>query len=112
MIPVLASAALAEGKCAEVIVEGAAVALARVEGVVYAVVGACPHRGGPLGQGDLSGHHLYCPLHAWSFDVRTGASFFPPNVTIATHAVEEREGQIWVDPKPRPVPIDFVPPGP
>ncbi len=110
MIAVLRSDALAEGKVAGVAVDGAEVALARVGGRVYAVTGVCPHRGGLLGQGDLSEHHLFCPLHAWSFDVRTGVGFFPQGTRIATYAVEERDGQIWVDPVPRAPPIDFVPP--
>ncbi len=89
---------------------GLELAIVRVDGRVYAVANACPHRGGPLGAGDLSGHHLYCPLHAWCFDVRTGAGFFPAGARVATHAVEERAGQIFVDPVPKPVAIDFVPP--
>lgn len=110
MICVLRSDALAEGRCASVQVDGVEIALARVEGKAYAVVGTCPHRGGLLGEGDLSGHHLYCPLHAWSFDVRTGTGFFPAAARIATYRVEERDGQIWLDPTPRPLPVDFVPP--
>lgn len=110
MVPVLKSDQLAEGKVAPVTVDGAAVAIARVRGQVYAVTGVCPHRGGLLGEGDLADHHLYCPLHAWSFDVRTGVGFFPAGTRIATYAVEEREGQIWVDPAPRAPPIDFAPP--
>lgn len=110
MRPVLASGALGEGKVAAVTVDGAEIALARVQGRVYAVTGVCPHRGGLLGEGDLADHHLYCPLHAWSFDVRTGVGFFPAGTRIATYGVEERDGQIWVDPTPRAPPIDFVPP--
>ena len=112
MRPVLRSDLLGEGRVVPVQVDGAEIAIARVLGQVYAVAGVCPHRGGLLGEGDLSEHHLYCPLHAWSFDVRTGAGFFPQGARIATFAVEEREGQIWLDATPRAPPIDFVPPVP
>ena len=110
MTPVLASTALLKGGRAVVTAEGLQIAVVRVEGRVYAVGNTCPHRGGPLGLGDLLGHHLYCPLHAWCFDVRTGAGFFPTGARIAIHLAEEKDGQIFVDPVPQPLPIDFVPP--
>ena len=44
------------------------------EGEFVAVDNACPHRGGPLGEGELEGCLLTCPWHAWQFDVRTGES--------------------------------------
>ena len=110
MISVLASAGLLEGRKAVVVADGREIAILRVEGKVYAVANTCPHRGGSLGHGDLSGHHLYCPLHAWCFDVRNGHGFFPAGARISIHTVEERGGEIFVDPVPQPLPFDFVPP--
>lgn len=110
MIRVLPSVGLVEGGRKVVVAGGQELAIVRVEGRVYAVGNTCPHRGGPLGLGDLSGHHLYCPLHAWCFDVRTGEGFFPKGARIVTHRVEERGGEIFVDPVPVPLPTDFVPP--
>lgn len=43
-------------------------------GGVFAVQAACPHREGPLADGLLGGTTLICPLHAWKFDVSTGAA--------------------------------------
>lgn len=100
MIAVLPSASLLEGGRAVVVALGHEIAVVRVEGRLYALGNTCPHRGGSLGQGDLSGHHLYCPLHAWCFDVRSGEGFFPKGPRIATHRVEERGGEIFVDPVP------------
>jgi nitrite reductase (NADH) small subunit len=96
VIRVLDSAALPEGAREVVDVAGRQLAIARVEGVVYAIDNVCPHRGGWLGLGDLKGHHLYCPQHAWCFDVRTGEGFFPQGIRVARFDVEEREGGIWV----------------
>ena len=110
MIAALDSGSLAEGGRAVVVVGGISIALARVGGVVYAIADTCPHRGGSLGSGDLEGHHLHCPQHAWCFDVRTGDAFFPRGARVATHRVEERAGQIFVDPAGVLPPIDFVPP--
>jgi nitrite reductase (NADH) small subunit len=86
-----------EGTVCELSVGGRRVALARVEGRLYAVDGACPHRGGDLGRGDLSGHHLYCPEHAWAFDLRSGEAFFPKGARIACFAVREVNGEVFVE---------------
>lgn len=39
---------------------------------VYAVQASCPHRGGPLADGILGSAKLVCPLHSWTFDLRSG----------------------------------------
>ena len=44
----------------------------RVEGTEYEVEAHCPHRGGPLADGQLLGPFLRCPWHGATFDVRTG----------------------------------------
>jgi nitrite reductase (NADH) small subunit len=33
----------------------------------------CPHRGGPLCDGIVTGHSVVCPLHAWKVDLETGS---------------------------------------
>ena len=43
------------------------------------VDGLCPHRQGPLGQGEISGRNVVCPWHAWEWDCSTGANDFDPN---------------------------------
>lgn len=60
------------GTVIEAVVESTVVAIANVEGRVYAVDGVCPHQGGPLGKGHLAGCVLTCPWHGWQFDVRDG----------------------------------------
>ena len=78
-------------------VGGQSIALVRVEGQVFAIDNACPHRAGELGQGDLQGHHLYCPLHAWCFDVRTGQAFFPKGASVRCFEVTEAQGRIAIN---------------
>ena len=70
------------------------------KGAINVLYNRCPHRDGPMAMGSLEGHHLYCPLHAWAFDVRTGNAFFPKGATIACFDVTERDGRLWVDPQP------------
>lgn len=94
-VDLIASAALPEGGRAVVHAEGRDLAVVRVEGVAYAIDNVCPHRNGELGRGDLQGHHLYCPQHAWCFDVRTGKAFFPDGAKVECFEVKEEGGRIW-----------------
>jgi nitrite reductase (NADH) small subunit len=96
-VRVLDSAELAEGARRVVQLGDRAIAVARVGGVVHAIDNVCPHRGGSLGDGDLQGHHLYCPQHAWCFDVRTGEGFFPSGIRVARFDVTERDGGIHLE---------------
>ncbi len=74
-------------------VEGRPVALVRVAGELYALEATCPHRGGPLVEGDVEGHLLHCPLHAWPFDVRTGLCARDAAVRIRIYPVRV-EGEV------------------
>ena len=38
----------------------------------FAVDNTCPHKGGPLCDGIVSGAAVVCPLHAWKIDLQTG----------------------------------------
>ncbi|HKZ06971.1 MAG TPA: Rieske (2Fe-2S) protein [Methylomirabilota bacterium] len=58
-------------------VDGARLVLARVGETVYACGDTCTHRGGFLSEGRLSGPRLSCPLHGWTYDVRTGQCVLP-----------------------------------
>ena len=71
---VAAVADLAPGACTTVEVDGKQVALFNVDGTFYALDNECPHRGGPLGEGELDGCVVTCPWHSWQFDVTSGES--------------------------------------
>ncbi len=77
-------------------VAGREIALFRVAGQFYALDNVCPHRGGPLGEGFLSGTEVTCPWHAWSFDVRTGKYTFDPELAVEKFEVRVEDGQIQV----------------
>ncbi|MBK7977958.1 MAG: Rieske 2Fe-2S domain-containing protein [Deltaproteobacteria bacterium] len=72
---------------AQVEVEGRAVAVFLVDGAVHAVVGHCPHRGGPLGEGTVRGLVVTCPWHRWTFDVTTGRCLSHPDRDVASRTV-------------------------
>lgn len=44
-----------------------------VGGEVRAAQSFCPHLGGPLFQGTVSGDVVMCPWHLWCFSLTTGA---------------------------------------
>jgi nitrite reductase (NADH) small subunit len=45
----------------------------------------CPHKGGPLADGIVSGASVVCPLHAWKFGLETGEGV---NSASASHCIE------------------------
>ena len=59
---------------------GRRLALVNFEGQVCALYARCPHRGGPLDEGEMYLGALVCPWHNFRFDPRTGANVFPANV--------------------------------
>ena len=58
--------------------DGRSIALFNVEGTFFAIDNTCTHRGGPLGEGELSGDTVQCPWHGAHFNVKTGAVTRPP----------------------------------
>jgi nitrite reductase/ring-hydroxylating ferredoxin subunit len=85
-------------------VAGRSIGLFNIDGEFFALRNRCPHEGGPLCLGVLSGlissetpgeyqysragQILRCPWHGWEFDVRTGQSWFDPrNVRVRSYDV-------------------------
>lgn len=58
--------------------DGRSIALFNVEGTFFAIDNTCTHRGGPLGEGALSGDTVVCPWHGAHFNVKTGVVTSPP----------------------------------
>jgi nitrite reductase/ring-hydroxylating ferredoxin subunit len=98
LVKVATLSELPPGTGRQVQVEGRPVAIFNVGGTVYAIDGACSHRGGPLGDGELTGSVVTCPWHGARFDVRTGAVLAPPATRNAeTHRVVLDGGAIAVE---------------
>jgi nitrite reductase (NADH) small subunit len=93
---VAAAGEIIEGQGRVVEVEGRTLALFNVGGTFYAIDNACPHRGGPLGEGDVHEAIVSCPWHAWRWDVRTGRNANNPAVTVACYPVSVEGGQLFV----------------
>jgi nitrite reductase (NADH) small subunit len=79
---VLHKDALKPGQVTEIIIAGTAIAVANVDGTFRACTNTCPHAGGPMGEGSLSGAELTCPYHGWAFDLTDGACSTNPDVRL------------------------------
>jgi nitrite reductase (NADH) small subunit len=64
----------------------------------FATDNVCPHRGGPLAEGDLIGDEINCPWHLWGFDVKTGLCAGNREISVSTHEVRIVDGRILVKP--------------
>jgi nitrite reductase (NADH) small subunit len=63
---------------------------------IYALIDECPHRGGPLSEGIVSGATVACPLHNWVIELRDGRAVLPDEGATATLPVKLVDGEIFV----------------
>ena len=97
LVTVARLSALAPGRTAQVVARGAVLALYNVGGKVYATDGTCLHRGGPLGEGELDGSVVTCPLHGWTYEVTSGQSLVNPAARLRTYPVVVEGDEVKVD---------------
>jgi 3-phenylpropionate/trans-cinnamate dioxygenase ferredoxin component len=90
------AAEMADGQARVVEVDGRSIAVFNVGGKFYAIDNLCPHRGGPLGEGDVEGTIVVCPWHAWRWDVTTGSNANNPAVRVACYPVTVEQGGVFV----------------
>lgn len=105
-----------------VTVDGVDVLLGRLSGgPVVAFSARCPHQQTNLEDATFFDGLVRCPLHVYLYDPTTGENVLPARDAdpanlwklrpryMPVHAVEERDGWIWVDPVPRPPPASYDP---
>ena len=78
---------LGEGREYEVAGETIAIFRER-QGAVYAVQAQCPHRAGALADGIVGAGKVICPLHAFKFELATGAPLGHQCGTLKTFGVK------------------------
>ncbi|WP_298784739.1 nitrite reductase small subunit NirD [uncultured Marinococcus sp.] len=62
----------------EVLIEETSIAIFKTkDDTIFALENKCPHRGGPLSQGIVSGEHVFCPLHDWKISLNDGEAQGP-----------------------------------
>lgn len=85
------------GEARELVAEDRMVALFNVDGKFFALDGVCPHQGGPLGQGALSGCIVTCPWHGWQFNVQTGQHQTSQSICHSRFPVKVENDEVFVD---------------
>src|SRR5258708_31287840 len=85
------------GTIRELQLDGKTVAVANVDGKLFAINNVCLHRGGPLGEGELAGKIVTCPWHGWQYDVTSGKTLHNPAACVETYVVELRGEDIFLD---------------
>lgn len=113
---VLPAEEIRENGRAIVDVDGIEIVVADVDGSFLAFSNYCPHQGGPLGEGRISGRvtlpdeggsmsdmvvdcetpTVACPWHGWCFEAESGEHVSKPDQPIPTYEVVERDGDIYV----------------
>jgi NAD(P)H-dependent nitrite reductase small subunit len=64
----------------------------------FALDNTCPHRGGPLAEGDIIKDEIICPWHLWGFELATGLCPGNPEIAVATHEIRIDDDHILVKP--------------
>jgi len=79
-------------------VEGRRIAVANVDGTLFAFDDSCTHRHCSLAKGRLSGTTVTCSCHGSQFDVTTGRVLKGPAVQpVLTYPVKREEGRVQVE---------------
>jgi nitrite reductase (NADH) small subunit len=89
---------LGEGRA--VVLGGVRIALFNTLSGWYALDAVCPHKGGPLEDGIVSGSSVLCPLHDRAFDLATGSTQ-ADCASVNAYEVELRDDQVFVDVRAR-----------
>lgn len=97
---------LAVGDKKMILIGDRRIAIYRTAKGIFATDNSCPHRGGPLAEGDLMGDEIVCPWHLWNFNVETGATSITAELCLVTHEVKIEGEKILVRLSPLPPPLD------
>src|SRR5690606_4640449 len=63
---------------------------------VFALTDRCPHKGGPLSQGIVSGDSVTCPLHGWNIALDSGQACAPDVGCARRYPVRVVDGEVWL----------------
>jgi nitrite reductase (NADH) small subunit len=78
-------------------VDGREIALFRRGDEVFALDNACPHRGAALAFGEVRGDVVYCPVHAWPFQLSTGRCTEYRDAAVDRYRVTVEGGEIYLE---------------
>ena len=87
---------LEEGRVTTVAVGRRTFALSHYQGEFGCIDNACPHQGGPLGEGSIEKGWLRCPWHGYDYSPLTGEPPSGFSDAPACFATEVRDDGVWV----------------
>ncbi|MBY4402416.1 2Fe-2S ferredoxin [Rhodococcus sp. 06-1477-1B] len=96
-VPVGALEDLTPGEGRAYVVDGQQVAVFLLsDGSVRAMDAVCPHRGGPLADGQIDGSVVVCPLHQYAFSLDDGTC--PSGIdSVRTYPAAVVNGKVTVE---------------
>ncbi len=68
--------------------------LTTVNGQRTAVSNICPHKMGPISQGEKKGHVVRCPWHGYWFDIDTGKC--TPSLHLRRYEIKEADEVLYI----------------
>lgn len=88
--------ALPAGTAATVDIDGEQVALFHTKDGYRALDGLCLHMAARLSDGQVVHNDVVCPLHAWRYDLTTGARTDRRGQGVASYRIEIRDGWLFL----------------
>jgi nitrite reductase (NADH) small subunit len=103
-----------EGSCQIITLNEVEIGIFKSKGQVYAYRNRCPHDGGPVCRGtitgnlvqgpetewklkwDREGEILYCPWHATDFDIATGEAITRKPLRLETYPLRVEDGKLKI----------------
>ncbi|MGJ0121209.1 Rieske (2Fe-2S) protein [Williamsia sp. MIQD14] len=96
-VPVGSISDLTHGEGRAYAVDGVQIAVFRVGGdEVRATAAVCPHRGGPIADGQVDGAKVMCPLHQFTYAFADGACSDPSIGSLPVYPARVVDGVVEV----------------
>lgn len=80
-----------------VVIDGFYIGVFNTEEGFYAIGDVCPHKGGPLSDGDVAASTVSCPLHNRKIEMKTGEVTNDDLSRVLTYPVKIENGKVFVD---------------
>ena len=94
---IAANAQIAEGRVSTISVNNKKICIAHTHEGFFAVQDKCPHNGASLGNGFCTAQgSIVCPVHRYSFDLKTGRATSGGGDAARTYPLEVREDGIYI----------------
>lgn len=65
-------------------------------GEIRAIENRCPHKGGVLAEGIVSGEYVFCPMHDWKISVIDGKVQEPDFGCVKTFQTEIEDNKVYL----------------